>query len=68
MHHCETNTFHNVRKSKISITDLYEFMRHMHECQVRPDFFLLAVLREFFFRFRVGRTKNINKKALKMTG
>ena len=25
---------HNNRKSKISITDLYEFMWHMHECQV----------------------------------
>ena len=29
----ETNTFCNVCKSKISITDLYEFIRHMHECQ-----------------------------------
>ena len=26
--------FVDVRKSKISITDLYEFIRHMNECQV----------------------------------
>ena len=29
--------------------------------------FLLVDLRELFFRFGVGRTKKINKKALKMT-
>ena len=29
--------------------------------------FLLDDLRDFFFRFRVGGRKNINKKALKMT-
>ena len=29
--------------------------------------FLLVDLREFFIRFRVGWTKKINKKALKMT-
>ena len=29
--------------------------------------FLLDDLREFFLRFRVGGTKKINKKALKMT-
>ena len=33
---------------------------------VRPDF-LLVNLREIFFRSRVGETKKINKKALKMT-
>ena len=27
------NTFHNVCKSKISFTELYEFIRHIHECQ-----------------------------------
>ena len=34
---------------------------------VRPEFFLLVDLREFFFRFRVGGTKKKIKKALKMT-
>ena len=34
MYHSETNTFCNVLKSKISITDLYELIRHMHECRV----------------------------------
>ena len=29
----EINTFHNVCKSKISFTKLYEFIRHIHECQ-----------------------------------
>ena len=29
----EINTFHNVCKSKISFTELYEFIRHIHECQ-----------------------------------
>ena len=33
MYHSETNTFCYVRKSKIKITDSYEFIRHMHECQ-----------------------------------
>ena len=27
MHHSEINTFHNVCKSKISFTELYEFIR-----------------------------------------
>ena len=31
--HSEINTFHNVCKSKISFTELYEFIRHIHECQ-----------------------------------
>ena len=31
---------------------------------IRPDFFLLVDLQDFFFRFRVGETK---KEALKMT-
>ena len=26
--------FRNVQKSRISITELYELIRHMHECQV----------------------------------
>ena len=35
---------------------------------LRPDFFLLVGLREFFFRSRVdGGMQKINKKALKMT-
>ena len=29
----EINTFHNVCKSKISLTELYEFIRHIHKCQ-----------------------------------
>ena len=29
----EINTFHNVCKSKISFTELNEFIRHIHECQ-----------------------------------
>ena len=29
----EINTFHNVCKSKISFTELYEFIQHIHECQ-----------------------------------
>ena len=33
IHHSEINTFHNVCKSKISFTELYEFIRHIHECQ-----------------------------------
>ena len=33
MYHSETNTFCYVRKSKIRITDSYEFIRQMHECQ-----------------------------------
>ena len=33
MYHSETNTFCYVQKSKIRITDLYEFIRHIHECQ-----------------------------------
>ena len=33
MCHSETNTFCYVRKSKIRITDSYEVIRHMHECQ-----------------------------------
>ena len=33
MYHYETNTFCYVWKSKIRITDSYEFIRHMHECQ-----------------------------------
>ena len=41
---------------------------HKHNHYVfRPDCFLLVDLRELFFRFRVGGTKKINKKALKMT-
>ena len=31
----DTNTFYYVWKSKISITDLYEFIRHMHECKFK---------------------------------
>ena len=31
--HSEINSFHNVCKSKISFTELYEFIRHIHECQ-----------------------------------
>ena len=34
MYHSETNTFHNVRKSKIKITDLYQSIQHLHECLV----------------------------------
>ena len=34
MHHSEINTFHNVCKSKISFTELYEFIRHTHECSL----------------------------------
>ena len=33
MYHSEANTFRNVGEFKISITDLYKFIRHMHECQ-----------------------------------
>ena len=33
-HYSEINTFHNVCKSKISFTELYEFIRHIHECQL----------------------------------
>ena len=29
----KNNTFHNVCKSKIIFTELYEFIRHIHECQ-----------------------------------
>ena len=29
----EINTCHNVCKSKIRFTELYEFIRHIHECQ-----------------------------------
>ena len=32
-HHSEINTLHSVYKSKISFTELYEFIRHIHECQ-----------------------------------
>ena len=32
-HHSEINSFHNVCKSKICFTELYEFIRHIHECQ-----------------------------------
>ena len=32
-HNSENNTFHNVCKSKISFTELYEFIRHIHERQ-----------------------------------
>ena len=31
--HSEINTVHNVCKSKISFTELYEFIWHIHECQ-----------------------------------
>ena len=34
MYHTEINTFHNIRISKIKITDLYEFIPNMHECLV----------------------------------
>ena len=34
MYDFETNTFRNVWKSKIRITDLYEFIWHMYESQV----------------------------------
>ena len=37
MYHSETNTFCYVWKSKIIITDSYEFIRHMHECQFKGD-------------------------------
>ena len=30
----EIKTFHSVCKSKISFTELYEFIRHIHECLV----------------------------------
>ena len=33
MYHSETNTYCYVRKSKIRITESYEFIRHMHECK-----------------------------------
>ena len=32
-HHSEINTLHYVCKSKISFTELYEFIRHIHECK-----------------------------------
>ena len=34
-HHSEINTFHNVCKSKNSFMELYEFIRHIHECQFK---------------------------------
>ena len=33
MYHSESKTLSFVQKSKIRITDSYEFIRHMHECQ-----------------------------------
>ena len=33
IYHSESNTFCYFWKSKIRITDSYEFIRHMHECQ-----------------------------------
>ena len=39
----------------------------MAEMKGEARIFLLVDLRELFFRFRVGGTKKINKKALKMT-
>ena len=33
MYHSEINNFCYDRKSMIRITDSYEFIRHMHECQ-----------------------------------
>ena len=33
IHHSEINTFHNVCKSKISFTELYEFIQHIYVCQ-----------------------------------
>ena len=32
-HLSEINTFHNVCKSIMSFTELFEFIRHIHECQ-----------------------------------
>ena len=34
MYHSDTNNFVMFGKAKIKIKDLYEFIRHMHECQV----------------------------------
>ena len=36
-------------------------------CWLRPEFFLLVDLRDFFFRFMVEGTEKKTKKALKMT-
>ena len=42
---------------------LMEVFEHMDKARI----FLLVDLRDFFFRFRVGGWKIVNKKALKMT-
>ena len=44
------------------MSDEIEFRIMMTKARI----FLLVDLQEFFFRFRVGRRKKINKKALKM--
>ena len=43
MYHFEANTFCYVRKSKIRITDSYEFIRHMHECQFNFVYLYLSI-------------------------
>ena len=50
------------RKSQI-VNNVYRSKNEF----TKARFFLLIDLREFFFRSRVGGTKKINKKALKMT-
>ena len=44
MYHFETNTFCYVRKSKIRITDSYEFIWHMHECKFNFVYLYVALL------------------------
>ena len=50
MHHSEINTFHYVCKSKISFTEIYEFIRLMPEWQfnlVLSDFINLTQVHNF---------------------
>ena len=49
----EINTFHNVCKSKISFMELYEFIRHIHECQ----FNFVKLYQDVYLRYR-SITKN----------
>ena len=66
--HSHLKSRKKVKLSGAPITQLYKCIIKIVVIQCKARFFLLVDLREFFVQSRVGGTKKINKKALKMTG
>ena len=55
------------KKSVFVSFNCSEIRQSIPSNHIKARFFLLVDLQEYFFRSRVGGTKKINKKALKMT-